>query len=234
MKNRIIAFTIVGTIALYAFAASRKVSIIADSAGTISLTNSSSSAVTFNASCFDSNGNASGSDTGISLGSKLTMDLGNIKCSGSAYFSNIYMIDTGKTAGYCYKYAAGDPDQSVCPTGSTVCSSAQLIAKGVTGSVAYIVNDYTSATAQYVSYDGGSTWSYSGGSNRQGWVFDSNNKCADDAVGTNTVNNCGATNNVACCKSSGSFIVGVKSCDIEITSTSGHLQSPQFKGSAPF
>lgn len=233
MKNRIIVFTIVGTIALYAFAASRKVSIIADSAGTISLTNSSSSAVTFNVSCFDSNGNASGSDTGISLGSKLTMDLGNIKCSGSAYYSNVYMIDSGKTAGYCYKYAAGDSDQSVCPTGSTVCSSAQLIAKGVTGSVAYIVSDYVSATAQYVSYDGGSSWNYNG-SNRQGWVADSNNKCADDGVGTNTVNNCGSTNNVACCKSSGSFIVGVKTCDIEITSASGHLQSPQFKGSSPF
>lgn len=220
-------------VALYAFAAQRKVSILADSSKSLSLTNGSSSSVTYNIQCYDSNGGSLLTLASQTLASKKEVKYGGGKC-GNGNVPSTY--DSANTVVSCYASNATQM-ASACPGGTTICTYSELSAKTITGYGQMVVRGLPT-NSFYYSYDTGTSWYPATNGFGARFTNATYNQCDADADhGTGVFSKCnqayGNYGNVACCKTAG-YVENISNCDVTVTSPSGHLQSPTFKGGSPF
>lgn len=217
-------------IALYAFAAQRKVSIIADESKGLSLSNPSSASVNYDIQCWDKNGTQKLSLTSQSLASKVTRKFGVSNCGNNSVPSV-----KGPSILGCYASNVSQYSTS-CPIGTTVCTHPEIlsaISGGVTSSSLNYYHFRSSTSLTHRSYDGGTNWQSTGSYGQYASNF--NYMCNTSASLTGAIPNCYTVNyggNVACCKTS-SYAEDIATCDVIINS-GGHLQSPNFKGGASF
>lgn len=220
-------------VALYAFAAQRKVSILADSSKSLSLVNGSTASVSYNIQCFDGNGGSLMNLSNQTLASKKQVQYGGGKCGSG---STPYALDTANTSVYCYA-SNSTLVASACPSGTTVCTHSELSAKTISAYGAMIARGMPSNSYHY-TYNSGTNWYPVTNGYPAKFTNSTYYQCDQDADhNSGVVSKCtqsySNSGQVACCKTA-SYIENVSSCDVTITSPSGHLQSPSFKGGSPF
>lgn len=249
-KSRVLKFSIFSAcvcLALYAFAANRKVTIPPGEKG-LELVNGSPVTVNYNVTCF----NGSGGNTTFSGLSLSPRDSTNFSLGGSSTCltgSNIsFPTDFLNGMGHCGASTNFSGIGSVCPTGYHACSTSEYAA-GFNSSFSppCCGSNWFDSSSDYsgtwmFSTDGGATFNTTNTSGSRPSSTNNSSFICNKGTDTNNVNaafnvpNCKADftssfGNVFCCPD---FLA--KSCEVEITNTpnDGYLQSPQFKGGSPF
>lgn len=232
--------------ALYSFATARKVSIIAQDQQ-ISLVNPSSATVSYDVTCYSTSGSAVLNQAGQALSAQSNRKISRTPCgsgssgSGSTVYPSI--ISTDQTAVSCGGYVYDGANY--CPAGTTLCSRAALVSKTIiqtgSGAVLYGVSDYNqygSSGSIYYNFGGTSYSGYDMSSYGLSYYNDPTYYCSNTSSGG--VSHCNHFyiwnwTNLGCCSDgSGTFIPSISYCDVTVQPGTGHLQSPQFKGGAPF
>jgi len=246
---RQITFAAIVTTTLAVFAAQRKINIIGGSNSTgsnakvVQLQNGSSTTVNYTAACYR-NGSQVGATVTASLGPKLTKILGGFPCAnGTNGFS--YNLTEASGAHKCYGATLTNYTSS-CAVGYSNCTYAQTLlllvnpvfeTSGARLNFGDATLDNSAADAFEVSTNGGATWVLNGTGKSAAFFHDSTKKCR---VGVKIFENCGellATEqrDTFCCPAANTIAGSVDSCEVTIDSSqTGFLQSPQFKGGAPF
>lgn len=233
------------TVALVAFAASRKVTIPVTKSG-LQILNGSSVSVTYNLNCYGTNGAVAFTSNGLTLASHGAKEFGSDEACSGSHYSGTSSWPNGM--GLCGSPVTRPSSESQCGNDYHVCSVSEVVA-GLGGAW---------PTQGWVSTNGfNSTWAFGYTSDTSFWsggdinlqfanneypiAASTGNYCATGPGTNGTVyNSCGraysgATHPTYCCPNSP--IGNVTHCTVEIDSSTpagGYLQSPQFKGSAPF
>lgn len=233
-------------------------SLSAPSPSALLLNNGSSVSVTYSLNCYSNNGTPTYSKSGLVLNPKAQIAHGRgAMCSNGSYPALGSDLKNDMLAcGYGQFGSGGVTAAGQCPSGYSLCTHAQVQANGSalgmhqTGWTSDVVTAFVSITARpfYTSTNNGSTWN--GGYSSSDTPISSanpNSKCANDSSGAGAQGNCssvsdnygaGAEASSFCCKNVGTLVeTPSHSCVVEIessTSPEGYLQSPQFKGGAPF
>jgi hypothetical protein len=247
------------TVGLFVFAiAPRKVTIpVNTSTGSsdagIKLMNGGTSTVNYNLKCYNESGTQTFAKSNLFLGPKAQTNhvTGKHCASYTSYYTNL-----GNGMVVC-DYAYYSNRSSSCVNGYTVCSMSQFQAN-YPGTSPYGYSNWSGSAwvelsgtgldtsgnsgSWGISYSSGSTWS----SNTSNFVgiatSNSSNRCNTSPTGGGaTFNNCGEgalynTYGVFCCPGPNAEALSA-SCQVEVDATSAadaYLQSPQFKGGAPF
>ena len=226
-------------LSLVVFAAQRKVHIPTDNG--LKLANGSTGVVTYNLTCFNSTGGTVFTSNGLTLSAKASTNYGNSSGSNSSFCSASSNMYTSYSSSMqtCGPYTQYSNASSSCGSGSHLCSVGEWYSNRGGGFWSGWVDASSFSGTWSYSTDYGSTWSnatlttYKPGAS----PYQSNTVCASSSNGGGTTySQCqpydatGWSAPAYCCGGNSS---NVTACDVTITS-SGHLQSPQFKGNAPF
>ncbi len=234
-KKLLMAIFAIGTTYwMYAFAANRKVTIPADTDG-IKLFNGWTSSVSFTATCYSTTGSLAFS-TDITLPSRQSTNLvasGTATCLNGGGTLDTTGMNNGM-GGCPTLYTDNATALTSCPTNYQPCSPQQWFANRVSATTDGFLADM--APTWSFSTDAGGTWTNNSSGKPRG-SYTSTEICATAAAGGGSqIPYCTSTEyatwdgGVICCPTVGT----ASSCVVEITSAGGHLQSPQFKGNAPF
>jgi hypothetical protein len=246
------------TVGLFVFAiAPRRVTIPVNTSTGASITgiklmNGGTSTVNYNLKCYNESGTQTFAKSNLFLGPKAqTNHVTGKYCSNyTAYYTNL-----GGGMVVC-DYTDYTNRSNSCVNGYTVCSMSQFQAN-FPGSSPYGSSNWSgtawvelsgtgldtsgSSGSWGISYSSGSNWS----SNTMNYIpaasANSSNRCnISPAGGGTTFNNCGEGymygTHVLCCPGPNAEALSA-SCQVEVDASSAadaYLQSPQFKGGAPF
>lgn len=243
-----VIFAAVVTTAIVAFASQRRVNIIGGTAGSTSgtrmveLQNGSTVPVNYTITCY-SNGSVVPSMNNISqsLTPRMSKSYGEILCgNGSSATTANFNSSSGAHACGWVDYSQRN---TVCANGYTVCSIGQAAAAATSYSTGWVefpapYNNSSSNSFQISDVTG----TYTGMQNWQGSVamFEyGSRKCRPSGGGADVLNCTAASTTMympaICCPQAGTVFGKLDSCEVVINaSETGYLQSPQFKGGAPF
>lgn len=228
------------TVALVTYAANRKVTIPVGKDG-LTLVNGSDAAVSYNLSCH-SNANVSlfsSNSQSLAAKAKLVLGSGNA-CVNSLHSSNVTTWSNAMSL--CGPDVAFNSAAVQCASGYHLCTHAEIIANS-----ASIFRDGWMSLTQFDStYAHGNSTSTGSWSNSDQNISTATNPPYFTAYGYNycstglntagsVLSNCwkdwGSNRGTFCCPDVS--ISNISTCTVEILS-GGYLQSPQFKGNAPF